>query len=97
MERFEKPLTNEEITAATGLHESYALSLFSRTMLITPKQFIIRLRLLRARSLILESKMAISLIALECRFSSMTQFYDHFSKAYGTKPQSLRKIQSGVL
>jgi AraC family transcriptional regulator, melibiose operon regulatory protein len=96
LENIEKPMSNGEITGVTGLHENYALSLFSRTMLITPKQFIIRLRLLRARSLILESKTSISSIAIECGFNSMTQFYDHFSKAYGTKPQSLRKIQSGA-
>jgi AraC family transcriptional regulator, melibiose operon regulatory protein len=92
LENIEKSVSNAEITAVTGLHENYALTLFSRTMLITPKQFIIRLRLLRARSLILESKSPISSIAMECGFNSMTQFYEHFSKAYGTKPQSLRKI-----
>jgi AraC family transcriptional regulator, melibiose operon regulatory protein len=91
LENIEKPLTNLVIAEITGLHANYALSLFSKTMLISPKQFIIRMRLLRARSMILESKIAISSIAIECGFNSISQFYDHFSKAYATTPQSLRK------
>jgi AraC family transcriptional regulator, melibiose operon regulatory protein len=92
LENIEKPLSNSEVTGITGLHANYALSLFSKTMLISLKQFIIRMRLVRARSMILESKMAISSIAVECGFNSISQFYEHFSKAYATTPQSLRKI-----
>ncbi len=91
LENIDKPLTNLDVTEVTGLHANYALSLFSKTMLISPKQFIIRMRLVRARSMILESKTAISSIAVECGFNSISQFYDHFSKAYETTPQSLRK------
>jgi AraC-like DNA-binding protein len=91
LENIEKPLSNDDVAAVTGLHSNYALSLFSKTMLISPKQFIIRMRLVRARAMILESKVAIASIAVECGFNSMSQFYDHFSKAYATTPQSLRK------
>jgi AraC family transcriptional regulator, melibiose operon regulatory protein len=91
LENIEKPLTIEDVANVTGLHTNYALSLFSKTMLISPKQFIIRMRLVRARSMILESKIAISTIAVSCGFNSISQFYDHFSKAYATTPQSLRK------
>lgn len=91
LENIEKPLNSEDVAKVTGLHTNYALSLFSKTMLISPKQFIIRMRLVRARSMILESKMAIASIAVECGFNAISQFYDHFSKAYATTPQSLRK------
>jgi AraC family transcriptional regulator, melibiose operon regulatory protein len=94
LENIEKPLTNHDVTAVTGLHSNYALALFSKTMLISPKQFIIRMRLLRARSLLLESKLAISSVAVECGFNSMSQFYDHFSAAYGTTPQKMRVLQA---
>ena len=35
-------MTNSEVTAVTGLHENYALSIFSRTSRMM-KRFIIRL------------------------------------------------------
>jgi AraC family transcriptional regulator, melibiose operon regulatory protein len=95
LDNLEKPLTNTAISKVTGLHSNYAHLLFSKTMKITPKQFIIRMRLLRARSLLLEGKMPIASVAFECGFNSMTQFYEHFSNAYGTTPLTLRKKSFG--
>jgi AraC family transcriptional regulator, melibiose operon regulatory protein len=90
LDHLEQPLRNAEVTRVTGLHVNYALTLFSKTMLIPLKQFIIRMRLLRARSLLLESNSAIATVANSCGFSSMSQFYAQFAAAYGTSPQQLR-------
>ncbi len=90
LDHLDQPLSNGEVTQVTGLHVNYALALFSKTMLIPLKQFIIRMRLLRARSLLLESNSAITTVASSCGFSSMSQFYAQFAAAYGTSPQQLR-------
>jgi AraC family transcriptional regulator, melibiose operon regulatory protein len=90
LENIQEPLRNGDVTAVTGLHGNYALSLFSRTMLIPLKQFIIRMRLLRARGMLLESDLAISSVAMESGFGSVSQFYAHFNAAYGQSPQQLR-------
>ena len=58
LENLDKPLRNAEITAVTGLHENYAIALFSRIMRIPPRQFLVRMRLMRARALLVESSMA---------------------------------------
>ncbi len=92
LDSLSEPLRNEDVTAVTGLHTNYALSLFTKTMLISLKQFIIRMRLLRARGLLLESNKAISTIAAESGFASLSQFYQHFSTAYGTTPMQLRDL-----
>ncbi|NKB16229.1 MAG: helix-turn-helix domain-containing protein [Sphingomonadales bacterium] len=84
------PLRNEDVTRTTGLHMNYALSLFTRTMNISLKQFIIRMRLLPGRGLLLEQDTAIATIATESGFGSASQFYAHFAAAYGTSPQHLR-------
>ena len=91
LENWDKPLHNEDVTRVTGLHTNYALTLFSKTMQMPLTKFIIRMRLLRARGLLLESNMAISSIAVESGFNSMSQFYQHFSTAYGTTPKQLRE------
>jgi AraC family transcriptional regulator, melibiose operon regulatory protein len=91
MENIERPLRNDTVTRVTGLHVNYALSLFSRTMLISLKQFIIRMRLLRARGLLLESNATVSSIAGASGFSSISQFYEHFSAAYGVTPLQMRE------
>ncbi len=90
LENIDAPLANADFSKITGLHANYALQLFSRTMQVSPKQFIIRMRLLRARSLVLDTKQPISTIALDCGFASSNQFYEHFTKTYGTTPNKLR-------
>jgi AraC family transcriptional regulator, melibiose operon regulatory protein len=90
IENLQEPLRNEDVTKVTGLHTNYALNLFTRTMNISLKQFIIRMRLLRTRGLLLEQDTAISTIAIESGFGSVSQFYAHFAAAYGTSPQQLR-------
>jgi AraC-like DNA-binding protein len=91
LENLEKPLLNAQVTAVTGLHENYALSLFSRTMQVPLKQFINRMRLMRARALLVESSTAISAVAEQSGFSSITQFYAQFRTGYGISPAALRQ------
>jgi AraC family transcriptional regulator, melibiose operon regulatory protein len=97
LENLHEPLSNEGVTKVTGLHINYALAVFTRIMNIPLKQFIIRMRLLRARGMLLESDAAIATIAAESGFGSTSQFYTHFSAAYGTSPQQLRNnyLQGG--
>jgi AraC family transcriptional regulator, melibiose operon regulatory protein len=90
LDHISEPMSNAVVAKVTGLHTNYALALFTKTMLIPLKQFVIRMRLLRARGLLLESNMAIVTVANESGFNSMSQFYQHFSAAYGTTPVQLR-------
>ena len=91
LENLEKPLRNADITAVTGLHENYALSLFTRIMQVPLKQFVIRMRLMRARALLVESSMAIATVVESSGFSSVSQFYHQFREAYGLSPNALRE------
>jgi AraC family transcriptional regulator, melibiose operon regulatory protein len=95
MENLAEPLTNATVAAVTGLHETYALALFTRTMRLPMKKFIIRMRLLRARALLLESELAIGQVAAQAGFASTSQFYDHFGRAYGMAPHQLRSRYQG--
>jgi AraC family transcriptional regulator, melibiose operon regulatory protein len=91
LENLEQPMTSESVAKVTGMHPNYALALFSKTLHLSLKKFIIRMRLLRARALLMESNLPITTIALESGFASMTQFYLHFNKAYGTTPYQIRQ------
>ena len=91
LENLEKPMSSESVAKVTGMHPNYALALFTKTLHLSLKKFIIRMRLLRARALLMESNTPITTIALESGFSSMTQFYLHFGKAYGTTPFQIRQ------
>jgi AraC family transcriptional regulator, melibiose operon regulatory protein len=96
IENIEHPLSNADITKVTGLHTNYALALFSKIMLLPLKQFVLRMRLLRARGLLLESELAITTVATSSGFNSMSQFYSHFGRAYGTTPMQLRQSVTAI-
>jgi AraC family transcriptional regulator, melibiose operon regulatory protein len=90
LEHLDKPLRNRDITAATGLHENYAITLFTRVMHIPPRQFLARMRLMRARALLVESTMAIPAVVEASGFTSISQFYHRFREAYGVSPREMR-------
>jgi AraC-like DNA-binding protein len=90
LENLDSPLRNSDITQVTGLHENYALSLFTRVMRAPLKQFVIRMRLMRARALLVESSLPISAVAQESGFSSISQFYAQFKAGYGISPAAVR-------
>lgn len=91
LENLDKPLKNADITAVTGLHENYALGLFTQIMRMPLKQFVLRMRLMRARALLVESKLAIASVAEAAGFASISQFYAQFKAAYGTSPKAVRE------
>lgn len=90
LDNLAEPLCNADVASATGLHQNYALSLFSQVMHMPVKRFIVRLRLMRARVLLVESSMAIVAVAEESGFTSISQFYHHFKLLYGISPNQLR-------
>ncbi len=95
LENLESPLRNADITAVTGLHENYALGLFTQIMQVPLKQFVLRMRLMRARALLLESSLAITSVAEASGFTSISQFYHQFKMAYGTSPNAVRSNYLG--
>ena len=95
LENLDKPLRNADITAMTGLHENYALGLFTKIMQIPLKQFVLRMRLMRARALLVESSLAIASVAEASGFTSISQFYHQFKAAYGTSPNAVRSQYLG--
>ena len=90
LENLDQPLRNADITAVTGLHENYAITLFRRVMHIAPRQFLARMRLMRARALLVESTMAIPAVIETSGFTSTSQFYHRFREAYGVSPREMR-------
>ncbi len=91
VENISDPLSVEAIADVVGLHPNYATNLFTKVMHISVQKFVTRMRLIRARSLLFDSNLAIANIAFQSGFSSQTQFYEHFRKAYGMTPSQMRE------
>ena len=90
MEHLNEPLDAETIGGVVGLHPNYALNLFTEVMQVSIHRFVLRMRLIRARELLFTSALPVESIAYDSGFTSVSQFYLHFRRAYGVPPHRLR-------
>ena len=51
---------------------------------------VVRMRLIRARSLLFEGSLSIENVAFESGFTALSQFYVQFRNAYGLTPRQMR-------
>lgn len=90
IENLSAPLSAADVARIVGLHPNYALNLFSQVMQVPLHRFVIRMRLIKARALLFEGVRSIENVAFDSGFTSFSQFYAHFRKAYGMTPRQLR-------
>ncbi len=79
-------LTNEALAAHCHLSEVYFRRLFKEAYHTTPKQYILELRLRKARQLLAEGRLSVGEIAEQCGFSSVYHFSRAFRQAVGCTP-----------
>lgn len=90
LENLAEPLRAEDVAKVVGLHPNYALNLFSDVMRVPMHKFVVRMRLIRARSLLFEGNLSIENVAFESGFTALSQFYVQFRNAYGLTPRQMR-------
>ena len=90
LEHLSEPLRAEDIAKVVGLHPNYALNLFTSVMNVSLHKFVVRMRLIRARSLLFEGELSIENVAFESGFTALSQFYEQFRTAYGITPREMR-------
>jgi len=91
IENIEEPLSAEDVAKVVGLHPNYALNLFTDVMRVPVRKFVVRMRLIRARTLLFEGNLSIANVAFQSGFTSLSQFYEHFRAAYGITPREMRQ------
>ena len=90
LEHLSDPLPASEVAEVVGLHPNYALNLFTSVMNVSLHKFVVRMRLIRARSLLFETSLSIENIAFQSGFAGKSQFYEQFREAYGISPREMR-------
>jgi AraC family transcriptional regulator, melibiose operon regulatory protein len=91
LEHLGESLSAPDVARVVGLHPNYALNLFSSIMQVPLRQFVIRMRLVRARTLLFETELPITSVGFAAGFSSTAQFYEQFKRAYGVTPLRMRE------
>lgn len=95
-ERYREPMTIEAITRHAGMSASALHHHFKAATTQSPLQFVKRLRLHRARSLLVTGTSAGD-AAYEVGYSSPSQFSREFRRLFGVTPSSLRGVHEMAL
>jgi AraC family transcriptional regulator len=86
----ERDLKLGEIAEAVGMSQYYFLRLFKQSMGVTPYQYVLYLRVERAKPLLKQTKLTISDVAIECGFANQSHFTKLFRKMLGMTPKAYR-------
>jgi AraC family transcriptional regulator len=86
-EHLNESVSLEKMASATGLSIFHFARMFKAATGVTPKQFVLRCRLERARELLLTEDRTISEVALEVGFCDQSHLSTHFKRLYGTTPK----------
>lgn len=87
----DKPLRREEIAAYVHVSEGYLSRVFRREKGVSLKEYIIEERLLMAQSMLCNTTLPISLIAVRVGYSNFSQFSQSYRTRFGRSPSAERK------
>ena len=79
-------LSNDDLARQAGLSEVYLRKLFTGRYGISPKQYILDIRIRKAKQLLCDTPMTVTAISEECGFNSLYHFCRAFKKHTGTTP-----------
>ncbi|GLX66535.1 hypothetical protein MU1_08790 [Paenibacillus glycanilyticus] len=89
--KFYSQLTVHELASRHYVSESNLRKKFTETVGVSPKQYMINLRMEEAKRLLRQTDKAIESISSEVGFTSSSRFYDFFVRAVGVTPYEWRK------
>ena len=84
-------LSNTQLATQMGISEVYLRKLFLTYYKTTPKQYILDIRLSKAKQLLVDTALTVTDIARECGFASLYHFCRCFKKKTGTTPTEYAK------
>lgn len=88
--QYDRPISIEQLSKSLGYHRTHLSKLFKQTVGLSPMQYLMQLRLERAKTL-LDSKWTVEQIASSVGFSDPLHFSKQFRRKYGLSPSAYRK------
>jgi AraC family transcriptional regulator len=79
-----------DLAQVAGMSHYYFLRLFKKSMHVTPRQYIIQMRIDRAKELLRSRELSIADIALQCGFTNQSHFTNIFRQLTETTPKAYR-------
>jgi AraC family transcriptional regulator len=80
-----------DLAQVAGMSPYYFMRMFKKSMHITPRQYIIQIRIDRAKELLRSRELSIADIALQCGFTNQSHFTNIFRQLTETTPKAYRR------
>jgi AraC family transcriptional regulator len=80
-----------DLAQVSGMSPYYFLRLFKQSMHLTPRQYIIQMRIDRAKELLRSRELSIADISLRCGFTSQSHFTNVFRQITKTTPKTYQR------
>jgi AraC family transcriptional regulator len=93
-EKIGEPITVSMLSAAAGFSRSYFSHAFRRRVGRTPHEYIMRLRVDRAMTLMADAEASLSQIALATGFCDQAHFANTFRRTTGATPTEWRRAHA---
>lgn len=92
-QNYSRPLSRWEIAEVIGVSEDYLTKVFNRELEISPWDYLLRYRILRAQEALLKTSRPIAMIANTVGFKDQSYFTRVFNKYVHMSPQAYRKTK----
>jgi AraC family transcriptional regulator len=79
-----------DLAGITSLSEYHFARMFKQSVGLAPHQYVMQQRLIKAKTLLQNSTLPLTDIALQCGFSSSSHFSNNFKRAVGFSPSKYR-------
>jgi len=89
------PLSLTEVARQCGLSAFHFLRSFKRAVGVTPHQYLIQTRLMRAAVLLLDTAAPVTTVAYQVGFADLANFNRAFRRVLGCSPRELRRGRMG--
>ena len=94
-EHYQERVTVLDVAGALHLSRGYLRNIFFEHTHMSPQQYLIQTRLARAKELLSQGDIPISLLAPSVGYADVAQFYRIFKKYVGQSPQTYRRHGKG--
>jgi len=89
-ENYTQPIQLQTLAEISGYSNDYFRHLFKKVTGLSPVQYILQKRLEKAKFLLLHTSSSVSVIGMDCGFSTTSQFIEMFKRAYKITPLQYR-------
>ena len=82
----------QELADQVGVNRSYLTSSFQKALGCSPRDYLVRVKMEKAREMLVGTDMQISVVAASVGYTDPLAFSKTFKQCYGMSPRTYRKV-----